>query len=660
MVFKTGQSPRQLQGFFITADYTDKKTQIAQIKDMDFFSEEKKKTVEVQPLALRMAPRTLGEFVGQEHILGEGKLLRRAIESDRTSSLILFGPPGSGKSALAKVIAKRTSAYFVEVNAVNVGVETIRQEIILALQRKEISQKKTILLVDEIHHFNKLQQDALLPDVEKGNITLIGITTENPYFYVNPGIISRSLVFEFCPLQEKDLEKIIKHTLTDEERGLGKMKFKMSKEAIKHLIQMAEGDARRVLNALEIGFLTTKPDKNGTTNFDLTVAEESIQKKAILYDRAGDEHYDTISAYIKSLRGSNPNAALYWLAKMLYAGEDPRFIARRLIIAASEDVGNADPQALTIATATLQAVEFVGMPEAKIPLAQATIYIACAPKSNASYLAIDRAWKEVEQKKTLPVPTHLKDAHLNGKDRLGHGVGYKYPHDYSGHYVEQEYLPEKMVFYEPTEMGFEKEIKRRMVNLTQNPDKEEIRNEIIRKRNELSKDEIAKKSQIIGEKLSSLSAFVKARTILFYVSFRNEVETHPLIERSLSLGKKVIVPRVNQEKKELELYEISSLEELTSGSWNIPEPDPKKAKMANLEEIDTVIVPGVVFDENGNRIGYGGGYYDRRLAVIRKIKKEKVRFIGLGFDFQVKKEIPQGMSDVKVDSLVTEKRLFSF
>lgn len=630
------------------------------MKDMDFFSEEKKKTVEVQPLALRMAPRTLDEFVGQEHILGEGKLLRRAIESDRTSSLILFGPPGSGKSALAKVIAKRTSAYFVELNAVNIGVDTLRQEIISAQQRRQVSNKKTILLVDEIHHFNKLQQDALLPDVEKGNITLIGITTENPYFYVNPGIISRSLVFEFCPLQEKDLEKIIKHTLTDQERGLGKMKFKMSKEAIKHLIQMAGGDARRVLNALEIGFLTTKPDKNGTINFDLTVAEESIQKKAILYDRAGDEHYDTISAYIKSLRGSNPNAALYWLAKMLYAGEDPRFIARRLIIAASEDVGNADPQALTIATATLQAVEFVGMPEAKIPLAQATIYIACAPKSNASYLAIDRAWKEVEQKKTLPVPTHLKDAHLNGKDRLGHGVGYKYPHDYSGHYVEQEYLPEKMVFYEPTEMGFEKEIKQRMVNLTQNPDKEKIRNEIIRKRNELSKDEIAKKSQIIGEKLFSLSAFVKARTILFYVSFRNEVETYPLIERSLSLGKKVIVPRVNQEKKELELYEISSLEELTSGSWNIPEPDPKKAKMANLEEIDTVIVPGVVFDENGNRIGYGGGYYDRRLAVIRKIKKEKVRFIGLGFDFQVKKEIPQGMSDVKVDSLVTEKRLFSF
>ncbi len=630
------------------------------MKDMDFFSEEKKKTVEVQPLALRMAPLTLDEFIGQEHILGEGKLLRRAIESDRISSLILFGPPGSGKRALAKVIAKRTSAYFVELNAVNIGVDTLRQEIISAQQRRQVSQKKTILLVDEIHHFNKLQQDALLPDVEKGNITLIGITTENPYFYVNPGIISRSLVFEFCPLQEKDLEKIIKHTLTDQERGLGKMKFKMSEEAIKHLIQMAEGDARRVLNALEIGFLTTKPDKNGTTNFDLTVAEESIQKKAILYDRAGDEHYDTISAYIKSLRGSNPNAALYWLAKMLYAGEDPRFIARRLIIAASEDVGNADPQALTIATATLQAVEFVGMPEAKIPLAQATIYIACAPKSNASYLAIDRAWEEVEQKKTLPVPTHLKDAHLNGKDKLGHGVGYKYPHDYSGHYVEQEYLPEKMVFYEPTEMGFEKEIKQRMVTLTQNPDKEEIRNEIIRKRNELSKGEIAKKSQIIGEKLFSLSAFVKARTILFYVSFRNEVETHLLIERSLSLGKKVIVPRVNQEKKELELYEISSLEELTSGSWNIPEPDPKKAKMANLEEIDTVIVPGVVFDENGNRIGYGGGYYDRRLAVIRKIKKEKVRFIGLGFDFQVKKEIPQGMSDVKVDSLVTEKRLFSF
>jgi len=310
-----------------------------------------------------------------------------------------------------------------------------------------------------------LQQDALLPDVEKGNITLIGITTENPYFYVNQGLLSRSLTFEFYSLKEKDLEKIITSALEDKQRGFGKFNIRMHPQALKHLIKMAEGDARRALNALEIGVLTTKSDSNGRINFDLTVAEESIQKKAILYDKHGNEHYDTISAYIKSLRGSNPDAALYWLAKMLYAGEDPRFIARRLIIAASEDVGNADPQALSIATAALQAIEFVGMPEARIPLAQATIYVACAPKSNASYLAIEKAWEEVTQKKTISVPEHLKDAHLNGKGRRGHGLGYKYPHDYPEHFVEQEYLPERKVFYSPQELGYEKEIKKRLAKL---------------------------------------------------------------------------------------------------------------------------------------------------------------------------------------------------
>jgi len=627
------------------------------MKEMELFSQETKKEIEVQPLALRVTPRTLDEFVGQEHILGKGKLLRRAIESDRIFSLILFGPPGTGKSALAKIIALRTKAYFVELNAVNIGVETLREEIISAQQRRQILQKKTILLIDEIHHFNKLQQDALLPDVEKGNITLIGITTENPYFYVNQGIISRSLVFEFYPLKEKDLEKIVKNTLADKEHGLGKIKIKMSKEALKLLIKMSEGDARRILNALEVGVLTTTADEKGIINFDLKVAEESIQKKAILYDRHGDEHYDTISAYIKSLRGSDPDAALYWLAKMLYAGEDPRFIARRLIIAASEDVGNADPQALSIATSALQAVEFIGMPEARIPLAQATIYIAYAPKSNASYLAIEKAWEEVEKKKTILVPLHLKDAHLNGKNRRGHGVGYKYPHDYPGHHVDQEYLSVKKVFYQPTEMGFEKEIKKRMGN---HLDKEKIRDEIIHERDKLSKEKVIKKSKIIGEKLFSLSAFKEAQTVLFYVSFRNEVETYSLIEKSLFLGKRIVLPRVNRENKELALYEIHNLEELNLGAWGIPEPDPEKTKIVPLEEIDAVIVPGVVFDENGNRIGYGGGYYDRLLSKIYKMRKDKVVFIGLSFDFQVKKRIPQETSDVKVNFLLTEKRSLSF
>ncbi len=632
-----------------TTDYTD--------KHMELFSEEKKKEVEMQPLALRMAPRNLDEFVGQEHILGEGKLLRRAIESDRISSLILFGPPGTGKSALAKIIANRTQAHFVELNAVNIGVETLRQEIVFAQQRRQTSNKKTILLIDEIHHFNKLQQDALLPDVEKGNLTLIGITTENPYFYVNQGIISRSLVFEFYPLEEKDLEKIVKNALMDKERGFGKMKIEMSNEALEHLIKMSGGDARRVLNALEIGVLTTPADENGKINFDLKVAEESIQKKAILYDRQGDKHYDTISAYIKSLRGSDPDAALYWLAKMLYAGEDPRFIARRLIIAASEDIGNADPQALTIATATLQAVEFIGMPEAKIPLAQATIYLACAPKSNASYLAIEKAWEEIETKKTMPVPTHLKDAHLNGKNRRGHGVGYKYPHNYPGHYVEQTYLPEKKIFYQPTKAGFEKEISQRMKNVNQNSNKENLRREMIAQRNNLKPEEITKKSKIIGEKLFALPEIKKAKTILFFVSFRNEVETRPLIEKSISLGKRVILPRINKEKKELDLYAINNLEELIPGTWNIPEPDPRKTNIVTLKEIDTVIVPGVVFDENGNRIGYGGGYYDRLLSKIFQTHKT---FIGLCFDFQIKKSIPQEANDVRINFLLTEKRSLSF
>lgn len=644
------------------------------MKDMELFSGEKKKEVEGQPLALRMAPRSLDEFVGQEHILSEGKLLRRAIESDRISSLILFGPPGTGKSALAKIIANRTQAHFVELNAVNIGVETLRQEIISAQQRKQFHNKKTILLIDEIHHFNKLQQDALLPDVEKGNVALIGITTENPYFYVNQGIISRSLVFEFYPLREKDLKEIVRNTLADKDRGLGKMKIKMSQEGLHHLIKMSEGDARRVLNALEIGILTTDPDENGIINFDLKVAEESIQKKAVLYDRSGDEHYDTISAYIKSLRGSDPDAALYWLAKMLYAGEDPRFIARRLIIAASEDVGNADPQALTIATSTLQAVEFVGMPEAKIPLAQATIYIASAPKSNASYLAIEKAWEEVEKKKIMSVPLHLKDAHLNGENKRKHGLGYKYPHNYPKHYVKQEYLPEKKIFYQPTEIGFEKEIKQRIEKLRENPSKshaiqmgskEKLRQEIIHERDKLTQEEVIKKSKIIGEKLFSLKEFIQAKTILFYASFRNEVETRPLIEKSLSLGKQVVLPRVNKEKKELDLYEIHNLEELIPGIWNIPEPDPKKAKSVTLKEIDTVIVPGVIFDEKGNRIGYGGGYYDRLLSEFFQTQKHKntktqKTFIGLCFDFQVKKSIPQEISDLKINFLLTEKRSFSF
>ncbi len=415
------------------------------------------------PLAARIAPDSLDKFVGQEHILGKGKLLRRAIESDCIGSMIFYGPPGTGKTTLAKIISKYTGSYFIESSAITIGVQELRKILQLAYQRKQINNKKTILLLDEIHHFNRSQQDALLPDVEKGIINLIGITTENPYFYINSALLSRSLVFEFKPLSEDNIRTIINNALKDKNSGFENCKIKISENAINHIIRYSEGDARKALNALEIGVLTTKPEKDGTIIFDIKVAEESIQKKAILYDKTSDQHYDHISAFIKSVRGSDPDAALYWLAKMLLAGEDPKFIARRLVISASEDVGNADPNALSVAVACLNAVEFIGMPEAKIPLAQATIYIACAPKSNSSYLAICSAEEEVEKGPSRPVPDHLKDAHLDG-EKFGHGKGYKYPHNFKEHFVQQEYMPDKKTFYFPTEQGYEIEIKKRLEN----------------------------------------------------------------------------------------------------------------------------------------------------------------------------------------------------
>ena len=431
------------------------------LTELDLFTEHKKIKNEFYPLALRVAPDSLDKFVGQEHILGNGKLLRRAIESDRLGSVIFYGPPGTGKSALAKIISKHTNSYFVESNAITIGVQDLRKIIRSAYQRKEINNKKTILLLDEIHHFNRIQQDVLLPDVEKGIIILIGITTENPYFYINSALLSRSLVFEFKPLKENEIKTIIDNALKDKNSGLGNYKIKITEDALNHIVKYSEGDARKSLNALEIGVLTTKPEKDGTIIFDINVAEESIQKKAILYDKTGDQHYDHISAFIKSVRGSDPDSALYWLAKMLSAGEDPRFIARRLVILASEDVGNADPQALSIAVACLHAVEFVGMPEAKIPLAQATIYISCAPKSNSSYLAICSAEEEIEKGPKREVPDQLKDAHLDS-EKFGHGKGYKYPHNFKGHFVEQEYMPDRKIFYIPTEQGYEIEIKKRL------------------------------------------------------------------------------------------------------------------------------------------------------------------------------------------------------
>lgn len=417
---------------------------------MDLFDREEEKAeapARNAPLAFRMAPRTLEEYVGQEHILGEGKLLRRAVEADRITSLILFGPPGTGKTALARVIAAKTKAHFDWLNAATAGLDDLRK-IIAAAKRRRSGGIRTILFLDEIHRFNKLQQDVLLPDVEEGNIILIAATVENPFFYVNAALLSRSQVFELKPLTQENIVTILKRALDDKERGLGALAVAADEEALQHLAATADGDARRALSALEIAALTTPADSSGAVRITLRAAEESIQKKAVLYDKKGDQHYDTISAFIKSMRGSDPDAVVYYLAKMLYAGEDPRFIARRIIICASEDVGNADPLALVVAAAALQSVEFVGMPEARIPLAQAALYVAMAPKSNASYKAIEAALADVEQEPTRQTPDHLKNAPHPGMKALGRGEGYKYPHDYGG-FVEQEYLPKKKKYYDP-------------------------------------------------------------------------------------------------------------------------------------------------------------------------------------------------------------------
>jgi len=400
-----------------------------------------------EPLAYRMAPKDLNEYVGQEHILSEGKLLKRAIDSERITSLILYGPPGVGKTALARIIASKTKSHFHWLNATTLNIDEIRRQLTIARNRKSKGEK-TILFIDEIHRLNRVSQDALLPDIEEGSIILIGATIENPFFYINSALLSRSHVFELKPLSKEEIIKILHRALSDKERGLGHLNIKITDEALYHIAKFSDGDARKALSVLEIAVLTTKPDEGGYINIDIKTIQESIQKKHIVYDKAGDQHYDTISAFIKSMRGSDPDATVYWLAKMIYAGEDPRFIARRIIIAASEDVGNADPMALIIATQAAQAVEIIGMPEARIILAQAAIYVAQAPKSNACYRAIEEAMHDIEKEPTLPVPQHLKDSHYQGAKKLGHGKGYKYPHDYGG-YIQQNYLTKKKKYYNP-------------------------------------------------------------------------------------------------------------------------------------------------------------------------------------------------------------------
>ena len=409
-----------------------------------------------------MRPRTLDEYAGQQHILGPGKLLRRAIEADRLSSVILFGPPGTGKTTLAEIIARATQSRFERLSGVESNVADLRRVIAAAANRLANSGAKTILFIDEIHRWNKAQQDVLLPDVERGTVRLIGATTHNPFFYINSPLVSRSQVFQLEPLAVEDLAALLRRALADETRGFGKQKVRLDADALLHLATTADGDARRALNALEIAVVTTAPGEDGAIHIDRVNAEESIQKKAVVCDGDGDQHYDTISAFIKSVRGSDPDAALYWLAKMLYAGEEIRFIARRLVILASEDIGMADPQGLILAVAAQQAVEFIGLPEAQIPLAHATVYLATAPKSNRAYAALAAAQKEVREGVTLAVPRHLRDGgSKRAKKALGH-EGYQYSHDFDGAYVPQAYLPEGRRYYEPGDQGHEKRVKERL------------------------------------------------------------------------------------------------------------------------------------------------------------------------------------------------------
>jgi len=415
-----------------------------------------------QPLAARMRPRNLDEYAGQAHILGPGQLLRRAIEADRIQSLIFYGPPGTGKTSLAQIIARQTKSKFERLSGVESNVADMRRVLSAAANRSENTGQSTILFIDEIHRFNKSQQDVLLPDVESGVIKLIGATTHNPFFFVNSPLVSRSQIFELRPLTEDDLFSLLQRALADTERGLGYLKISADENGLRHLATISDGDARKALNSLEIAALTTAPDAHGVVRITLAVAEQSIQKKAVVYDGDGDAHYDTISAFIKSMRGSDPDAALYWLAKMIHAGEDPRFIARRIVIHAAEDVGLADPMALVLANAAFQAAEFIGWPEARIPLAEATIYIATAPKSNSTVMAIGAAMKDVESGRTLAVPEHLRDAHYSGAKKLGHGTGYKYAHEGKDHFVVQDYLGADKKYYEPTEQGVEKKIKERV------------------------------------------------------------------------------------------------------------------------------------------------------------------------------------------------------
>lgn len=433
---------------------------------LEYMSEKNKE--KESPLASRLRPVTLDEVVGQEHIIGKDKLLYRAIKADKLSSILLYGPPGTGKTTLARVIAGTTKAEFLQINATSAGKKDMEEVVRKAKENTGMYGRKTILFIDEIHRFNKGQQDYLLPFVEDGTVILIGATTENPYFEVNGALISRSIIFELRPLSKENIKELILRAVTDKEKGLGSYQAVIGEEALEFLADISGGDARMALNAIELGVLTTERNEDGKIHITTAVAEECIQKRTLRYDKTGDNHYDTISAFIKSMRGSDPDAAVYYLARMLYAGEDIRFIARRIMICAAEDVSNADPQALVVATQAAQAVERLGMPEARIVLAQAAAYVACAPKSNSAIMAIDAAMNYVATHPNHKIPVHLQDAHYKGAAKLGHGIGYQYAHDFENHYVEQQYLPDEIkdiTFYHLTEQGYEKKLKEHLIKI---------------------------------------------------------------------------------------------------------------------------------------------------------------------------------------------------
>lgn len=441
---------------------------------MDLFEYMRSQNMESEaPLASRLRPTTLDEVVGQQHIVGKDKLLYRAIKADKLSSIIFYGPPGTGKTTLAKVIAHTTSAEFMQINATSAGKKDMEEVITAAKNNQGMYGKKTILFIDEIHRFNKGQQDYLLPYVEDGTIILIGATTENPYFEVNGALLSRSVIFELKKLSKEDIRTLLLRAVSDKEKGMGAYNAAIDDDALEFLADVSNGDARAALTALELGVLTTDRSEDGIIHITIDVVSECIQKRVISYDKSGDNHYDTVSAFIKSMRGSDPDAAVYYLARMLYAGEDVKFIARRIMILASEDIGNADPMALTVAVSAAQAVERIGMPEAQIILAQAVTYMASAPKSNSAVNAISRAMNVVGRTKTPPVPTHLQDAHYKSAEKLGHGLGYKYAHNYKNHYVKQQYLPDGLtdeVFYEPSENGYEATIREYYKKIHEDPD----------------------------------------------------------------------------------------------------------------------------------------------------------------------------------------------